>query len=596
MQLLPPSPSQTLQKRSYEWLRPYAFISCVYFLASWWTRPIYQGDTSDYVASILEHIRGGYYGFWDFGHLMWRPLGWLAYRVSSSLLARFAGPDPRLQITLILTLMSWLAGLASALLLLAILQLFSTRSWIAQLVVTSFVFSTAILNYSRAGAAYIPGLSFLLLAMYLLAREARHPSNNFVTQLCAGLALAASLLLWLPYILAVPAALLLPIAWGPQDKVRFQLSIRTFLFFSLGIGFTYGAVLLYLRLWSAAGVIAWAAASSHGIAIPGISRTIFGWPRSFMNMGDAGRVIKRYLHGDPFHPVSAWDLVHLWPQLLTFVLFYLTLFSIAWNLGRNSRGRRLLVMAAVAAIPVLALAIHWSGGDLERYLPFYPAFFLVLSLSLADLKSPNWTKIIAWSFMFCIVLSNAVGLRSATVRRAQSQSENRVSGLLPRLSDASLVVVSHNLDDLMVFSRNFPFSPVNRTRALSVYPLVTPGNADVADWQERFASHALTVWRAGGNIWISDRLLHATPQTDWNWVEGDVNRVSWSDLGPFFSHLQYGENVGGEDGFVLLLPSTENQNVLGALGSKETVLLPSMVRSPSSRPVRDPANEPARIN
>jgi hypothetical protein len=106
----------------------------------------------------------------------------------------------------------------------------------------------------------------------------------------------------------------------------------------------------------------------------------------------------------------------------------------------------------------------------------------------------------------------------------------------------------------------------------------------------------LTVWRAGGNIWISDRLLHATPQTDWNWVEGDVNRVSWSDLSPFFSQLQYGENVSGDDGFVLLVPSTENQNVLGALGSKETVLLPSMVRSPSFRPARDPANEPARIN
>jgi hypothetical protein len=148
----------------------------------------------------------------------------------------------------------------------------------------------------------------------------------------------------------------------------------------------------------------------------------------------------------------------------------------------------------------------------------------------------------------------------------------------------------------MEFSRNFPFSPINRSGGLPVYPLLTPGNSDVAYWQVRFASRALSVWRVGGNIWISDRLLHRTPQADWNWVEGDDNRVSWSDLDRFFSHLQYGESVGGEDGFVLLLPSTENQNLLSVLDSKESVLLPSFVQPRSSRPGRDAVFGQRRAN
>ena len=72
-------------------LRPYAYVSGVYVFSTWLTRPFLQGDTSDYAASIVAQMRGGYYEFWEFGHLLWRPLGWLAFRVSNSFLARFVG-------------------------------------------------------------------------------------------------------------------------------------------------------------------------------------------------------------------------------------------------------------------------------------------------------------------------------------------------------------------------------------------------------------------------------------------------------------------------------------------------------------------------
>jgi hypothetical protein len=125
----------------------------------------------------------------------------------------------------------------------------------------------------------------------------------------------------------------------------------------------------------------------------------------------------------------------------------------------------------------------------------------------------------------------------------------------------------------MEFSRNFPFNPINRSGTLNLYPLLTPGNSDIATWREGFASQALHSWRDGGEVWISKRLFHPTPQADWNWVEGDDARVAWSDLNPFFSHFRYGESIGGDDGFVLLLHSSENQNLLAVLHTRESNLL-----------------------
>jgi hypothetical protein len=557
-------------------MSPYALISGVYIFATWMTSSFSPGDTSDYVASIMEHMRGGSPDFWDFGHLFWRPLGWLIFRVSAPLAGRFAGSDQRVQITLILTAVSWLAGLAAAHLLLALLRIYDAHGWVPPLVATAFVFSNAVLNYSRTGCSYLLGLGLLILSLYLIAREAAHPSGHLGTQVCAGVALAGSVSLWFLYVLAVPAAVLLPFVSGPPNKTRFRLSIGTLFVFCLSIGMAYAGVLIHLRLSSVAGIMTWVLASSHGLAIPGLARSIFGWSRSFIYMGDAGRTAKRYMLHDPFHPVTARDLFGLWPELLKLALFYATLFSIAIGLGHSPRGRKARAMAAVAALPILGFAVYWSGGDLERYLPFYPVFFLLLSFSLVDRNAPNCTKAMGCVFILCVVLTNAVSLRSATERGSRTQAENRINGLMPRWKPGSLAIVSHNLDDLMEFSRDVPVSPVHRPAEIRIYPLLIAGRSDV-QWRNHFASRALSTWQAGGEIWVSRRLLHTVPEVDWNWVEGDDQQVSWPDFAYFFSRLQFGESVGGEDGFLLLMPSAENWDSLGARAPNESALLPASV-------------------
>lgn len=561
------------QKRNIGWFLPYGFICATYILATLVTRPLFQGDTVDYASSIVAHLNGGYYQFWDFGHLLWRPLGWVEVQVARPLLARFAGPNPSLQATLALISVSWVAGLVSALILLALLRLYISDFWIPPIVVTAFVFSMAELNYSRTGSSYVPGLSFLILAIYLSVRAVRHPDRNTTVGLSilTGLALAGSISLWFLYSLAVPAAILLPLVLEGIDKTRLRVETWACISFLFTTTSMYVAVLIHLRLSTLTAIMHWVMESSHGTAVRGVYRMVFGWPRSFFDMGVTGKVIKRYLLHDPFNPVSLLDLLKLWPDFLKIGLFYATVLLFALSLRRSPHGKRALLIMAISAIPVLGFAIYWSGGDQERYLPLFPFFYLAFALSLGAAKMVNPVRTIGITFILSVVLMNAISTRPAAATQIQSRMEERITPLLPELKTGSRVFVSHNLDDLLGLGANFPFSSTNELQNLSLSPLVTLGRNDVPMWRVLFASSSLSAWQKDGDVWVSSRLLRATPQADWNWVEGDDPRVLWGDFNRFFSQLQYGKTVGGGDGFLQVLRSFKNEDFLVKILSKQPI-------------------------
>ena len=56
----------------------------VYVLATWLTDAAFMGDTEDYVDSAVAFRNGVDYRFWEFGHLFWRPLGWLLSALRAS--------------------------------------------------------------------------------------------------------------------------------------------------------------------------------------------------------------------------------------------------------------------------------------------------------------------------------------------------------------------------------------------------------------------------------------------------------------------------------------------------------------------------------
>ena len=152
-------------------------------------------------------------------------------------------------------------------------------------------------------------------------------------------------------------------------------------------------------------------------------------------------------------------------------------------------------------------------------------------------------------------------MAKSTLERRYSKTTERLTTLEPLLKSHDRVVLLDENDELMRFNRDFPFHPLNRVANFKIYALLRPNTIQIQCWRQDFASLALGVWKDHGDIWISRRPLSPKPAAAWNWVEGDDRRISWADL-KFFSKLDMGASIAGDDGFNLLLPSRNNLDFL----------------------------------
>ena len=89
----------------------YALPVFVYIFATLATDAFFMGDSADYVDSIIAHQHGKYYLFWEFGHLLWRPLGWAVAEILQPVTSWVVGPFPRAGVFLTLICINWAAGL-----------------------------------------------------------------------------------------------------------------------------------------------------------------------------------------------------------------------------------------------------------------------------------------------------------------------------------------------------------------------------------------------------------------------------------------------------------------------------------------------------
>jgi len=227
--------------------------------------------------------------------------------------------------------------------------------------------------------------------------------------------------------------------------------------------------------------------------------------------------------------------------------------------------RRMLVLLLLTAIPLVAFAIKFDGGAVERYLPLYPIIFISLAWVLGHSHASRVVKVVPVLF-FCVAMFVDLSVMARMVlNRQKQQTSERVAAIVPRLKPNSWLVTTHLQDDLVNFQASFPFEPVNRHNTYHVYPLLVLNSDQTARWQEEFASKTLQAWNKGGDAWLSSRLLSSRPQPNWNWVEGDDPRVKWDDVYRFFAQLQTGEVAGGADGFVLLEKSDANVHLLNTV-------------------------------
>src|SRR5215510_1250361 len=197
-------------RRPVDWLRNHGFIVAVYVFATWFTKPWLMGDTTDYVDSIFAHQQGRYLQFWEFGHLFWRPLGWLAYRLFNPLTSLIFAGDERAKITFTLISINWIAGLVGLLFFRFLLSRVCDKAWIINVAAISLIFSAAFLNYGQTGSAYVPGLALALAAGTVLVRDCER-GHSIVNAVIAGALLSFAVCLWFPFVLIVPAALTLPL-------------------------------------------------------------------------------------------------------------------------------------------------------------------------------------------------------------------------------------------------------------------------------------------------------------------------------------------------------------------------------------------------
>ena len=535
------------------WFAIYAAVTSL-------TRATFPGDTRGYVLSILQFLRGEPHPlFLDFGHVLWRPTGWLVFKIIGSLTSRFVGPDLRTNVAACLSVLSWVAGLLALVLLNAALRLLCSREWPATLTTIGFLFSQSFLNFSQTGCSYITGLSLLLLGLFLLIFGINRSEGIWPISLAAGAALAGAVGFWFLYIFALPGALTLPFFLpGKITKKRAHLALWTTIFSGLFVALIYGAVIAHLELYRLRDVLTWVSGSSHGIEnVRGLGRAVFGFCRSVINMGDDGLSFKRFVRRDPYNPVSVWQL-----PLLSFgklLCFYFVIISMVVFGLREPRQRWTMLGLILGSAPILGFAIYWQGGDMERYLPMFPFLFLAVACFLCDCQLPPWSRLLAVILVMGLVLANGgVSLKWRSSSRKEYQL-SRIAGVRPLLKAGSQIAV---LDDEVSEIKSDPIHTTVEDEALPIYFVVASGSSKVLHWREDFASMACSAWDAAGDVWVSKRLLSPRPTADMFWVEGDDRRISWHDIYFFFSQMDMGVSVGGDDGFELVVPSSKNRDFM----------------------------------
>ncbi len=547
-------------RASWSLVRPYLLVIAAYVVATAVTQAHFQGDTIGYAEQVAEAR------FTDFGHFLLYPTGWVLYTLLRPASELVLGPDPQLNATFALTLLSWTTGLLAVLFLRALLTTLGFSRRLADGLTIAFILTHGFLNFAQTGTSYIPSLAFLLGAYAVLVRAAANEARGWRAALAGGLLLSASIAMWPPFVVAVAGVAALPLLCGGYTVRRVRLVAR-----SIGVAGVVTMAVFALAAWlngvrGASELFAWIGSSAHGaFGTTGIPRMALGLGRSLVDIGNDGVAYKRFLVGDPLNPVSLADLLGIGWWKLALVFGFIG--GITLGAALHPRGRDVLVFFALAALPVLVFGARWQAGDVERYLALYPAVFVTAAFALSAPRMPRWLSVLSVAALAVLSAVNLWAMSLPVQGARQARVVARAAPLLDALDEGDRVAVMLQQDDLWAFTWSFPFHPYNRDGRLDVYHVIEPLTNQVDSWERSFAQLALDLWRRERDLWVSTRLLRQRPLAEWNWAEGSDPRVTWRQVHTFFSGLEYGESVGTEDGFRRLLPSPANRTRLGEVAS-----------------------------
>ncbi len=548
-------------------------IAAVVLLVLFGTRSAVPGDVANYAGAIVENLGKAPVGagnpLWEFGHLLWRPIGWLGVTILSPLLTRVTDWTLFQQAVFVLTAISVLSSIAAAILWYLMLLDLRVPDKTAFLICIALAFSNGFLSYGNTGFAYIAGVACLTASVYCI-RKGKVGA--------AALFYALATLIWLPYILAGPALVVLvvmPLDWevpmkGSLKTLPLARAIRFTVTGLAAIVLVYGLASLARETRSAAEARAWYSQSSHGLSqSQTVARLVTGLPRFLLDLGKNGIVLKRFLRHDPYAGVGVRDVV-LFGGVWKYAAFYLFLAALFYELWRRSRSSwPLLLLLAIAGPMAFFAVVLFEPSSAERFLPVLP--FLVLVTGYIFRKAAaglRFTQTIIAVFLLAVVASNGYSAAAPRMARQDQVSWGRIAGVRHRITPAGLVVLVTNQDSIEEFFGRSISGEVNRPQPLRVYDIVEPGTVRIQQWREEFSATILKVWNDGGEVWVTKRAWAPRPKPEWNWVERDDPLEVWEDLYLFMQPLKTDADLGESDGFFRLKPGEENSLYLAPFAAK----------------------------
>jgi hypothetical protein len=560
-------------------------VAAALFLVICFTRGFYLGDTSSYTAEVVQNFGRSPFGpdnrLWEFGHLLWRPFGWILLTATEPVLSKLLGWEPTLILSYGFIAVSLLCGFLTVLLWHALAFEITRSRAIAFLIAIGFACGNGFLTYIHSGTPYVPGLFSVTLAVWMMRRHATDRAGSWLVWGSAALAALAALL-WFPYVLSLPGVFLSgllplegPVRWqGLTDSGNIRLAVRFFLVAALCLmlGLVIGAAAR--QIGSVSEAKAWVADSQHGWSQSiRIVRLATGLPRTFLYMGRDGMLFRRFLRKDPYSPVTVQELVtaSLWKMLAVYAFAFCLLYLLV-TLRRN-HGALLLLLAAWG--PVLAFAVLlFEPGSPERYFPAYPFLVMAAACALRDIHLVRRAgQMMVAAFLITMAITNSYYMYRPRIDREDQVAKRRVAGIKAAgLRERSLVAILSNQDSIEQLLNRSPEDFAGRPR-FRLYGVIEPGTLQVLTWRQTFAREALDAWSRNADVWVSKWLWQSKPHPDANWVEGDDARIQWREIPEFFGTLKTGEESGGPDGF-FQLPRGSNMSRLAEIASPRTVTLP----------------------
>jgi hypothetical protein len=528
------------------------------------------GDTFVYVNSIRDFQTGHWTSqinpIGEFGHLLWRPLGALLSPIFTAIVPDALAWNARLKIGYGLILLNEAASIFAAALFFRIARRISGSAAVAALITIGLIWANGFLLYTKAGTDYVFGTAIEICALWIFTNGETSPSS--LRLLTGGALLGIAALFWTPFALVVPAAAAIPWAVGQRPL---RASLRGWLMAAVTSGAVYLVVLAGGAWLSGARsplvFDAWVVQAGHGWAQNQRAlRAVSGLARLVFDLSNDGLLLKRYLLKDHYNPVTLYTLIRL--SLWKIALFYAFLLAMALAAVRLASGRRMLVVLALAAAPMLVFAIFlFEPSSPERFLPMLP--FLLLTVAAGwtarrpeETPSPRW-RWLPWAsavMLAAVVPVNApafIGTGNSQDRLAVAELHDFTRSAAP----GDLLVSVLIREPVTVLIEQKPFNPACRdldVRTTQVFGTV--GRS--AMWREDWARHVLAQWALNKDVWITKWAMRDRPPAEMGWVEGDDPLVRWREIPAFFEQFDFDRSTELTDGFERLARSGKNREIL----------------------------------